>query len=87
MVRQYNYTWKEQEISPTENLPPLALYAARDQKFIGMLTECHTALRTTARQNFSRAGVVCNDSKTGRKQEGQQGCTETEVLMKKCQNG
>jgi hypothetical protein len=39
MVQQYNYSWKEQEISPTENLPPLALYAARDQKFIGMLTD------------------------------------------------
>ncbi len=30
---------KERETSPTENPPPNALYAARDQKLIGMLTD------------------------------------------------
>jgi hypothetical protein len=40
-----------------------------------------------APRDFSHAWVVCNDSKTGRKREGRQGCAATELLMKKRQNG
>jgi hypothetical protein len=32
--------------------------------------------------DFYHARVVCNDSKTGRKQEGRQGCAATRLLMK-----
>jgi hypothetical protein len=39
------------------------------------------------RWDFSHALVVCNDSKTGRKREGRQGPTATELLTKKRQNG
>jgi hypothetical protein len=46
-----------------------------------------TALRTTARRDFSRARVVCNTSKTGRKQECRNVSATTELLMKKRQNG
>ncbi len=37
-VRKYYCTWKEQETGPTGNPPP-AIYAARDENLIGMLTE------------------------------------------------
>jgi hypothetical protein len=40
-----------------------------------------------ARRDFSSTQVVCNDSKSGRKQEGQQDRTATELLTKKRQNG
>jgi hypothetical protein len=40
-----------------------------------------------ARQDFSWAQVVCNGSKTGRKQEDWQYRAITELLTKKPQNG
>jgi hypothetical protein len=48
---------------------------------------CRTALRTTARWDFSRAQVVCNTSKTGRKWECRNVSTATELLIQKRQNG
>ncbi len=57
---------KRERAGPTENSPPPALYAAKDKKRIGMLTG--TALWTTALWDFSGAWVVCNSSKTRRKQ-------------------
>jgi hypothetical protein len=47
----------------------------------------HTALRSTARQDFSCARVVCKNSKTGPKRGGQNGSVATELLTKKRQNG
>jgi hypothetical protein len=47
----------------------------------------HTSLRTTARRDFSRARVVRNSCKTGRKQGCRQSSDATEFLMKKRQNG
>jgi hypothetical protein len=46
-----------------------------------------TALRTTARQDFSRARVVCKNSKTGSKRGGRNGSAVTELLTKKRQTG
>ncbi len=46
----------------------------------------HTALRTTAQRDFSRAQVVCNNSETGRKRGWQQSSGATELLTKKHQN-
>jgi hypothetical protein len=39
-------------------------------------------LQTTARQDFSHAWVVCNDSQTSRKREGWQGRAATDFLKK-----
>jgi hypothetical protein len=41
-----------------------SLHRAWDEKLIGMLTDADRT-RTTARRDFSRARVVCNDSETG----------------------
>jgi hypothetical protein len=61
-------------------------YAALEGKLIGMLPDAapHCESRPG---DFSRTRVVCNDSKTGQKREGLQGCAATEHLTKKPQHG
>jgi hypothetical protein len=78
---------KSERAGPTENPPPPALYAARDGKLIGIFYWRRTVLRTTARRDFSRAQVVCINSKTGRKGGGSAGDVMVGFLMKKRPNG
>jgi hypothetical protein len=85
MVRCQLYTKKERErAGPTENPPPPALYPARDQKLISMLSG--STPQTTARWDFSRHWVVCNYSKTKWMGEVRQ-CVAAAGLLTRCQNG
>ncbi len=87
-MRQYNYTWKEQEIGPTENLPPPTLYAAWDQKFIGMLTDVALQCGPLPVETSLMLGwSVMTVKPVGNRKVSRVVRAARELLMKKCQNG
>jgi hypothetical protein len=78
---------RARERAPLRTRLPPALYAAHDRKLIEIFYWHRTVLRTTARRDFSRAQVVCINSKTRRKGGGSPGDVAVGFLMKKRQNG
>ncbi len=82
----YKSTEKERETCPTESPPPPALSRPGTWHWLEFYWR-RTVLWTTAWRDFSRARVVRNNCKTGRKRGWRQSSVATELLTKKRQNG
>jgi hypothetical protein len=81
-----SYTVRKRErAGPTENLPPPALYAARDRKLIRMLTGAALHCGPQPGGDFSPSRVVCIHSKTKWKGGGPQYGSTARLLTKKRQ--